>query len=171
MTFHYNTSGRFLHVQNFFGISNLCQTELFSNLRTHLSCVTVNSLASADDDVILAYLLDGSGKGVRSGKGICTSKSTVSQQITIVGTAEQSFTNNFGCASRSHCQDGYGRARVCIFQSEGLLKSVQVFGVEDGGECRTVNGSVGFHGIFPNITCVGNLFSQYYDFQTHVINY
>ena len=39
------------------------------------------------------------------------------------------------------------------------------------GECRTVNGSVGFHGILPNITCVGNLFCQYNNFQTHVINF
>ena len=60
---------------------------------------------------------------------------------------------------------------MCIFQPESLLKGIQVFGVEDGGKCRAVNGSVGFHGIFPNVACVRNLFCQYNDFQTHVINY
>ena len=171
MTFHGNFLGGFVHVQNLFCVGHLRQPQLFGNLRAYLGGIAVDGLASADDDVIVAYLLDGCGKGIRSGKRIGTCKGAVGQQIAVVGTTVKSFTNNFGCTSRSHGQDGNGGARMFIFQSESLLKSVQVFGVEDGRECRAVDGSVGFHGIFPNIACVGNLFCQYNNFQTHAINY
>ena len=171
MAFYGNLSGCFVHIQNLFRISNLRQSQLLSHLRAYLCRIAVDGLAAADDDVIIAYLPDGGGKGVGSGQRIGSGKSAVGQQIAVVGAAVKSFTDNFGCASRSHGQDGYGGARMCIFQPESLLKGIQVFGVEDGGECRAVNGSVGFHGIFPNVACVGNLFCQYNDFQTHVINY
>ena len=54
----------------------------------------------------------------------------------------KSFTNNFGCTSRSHGQDGNGRAWVSIFQSE-ILKvgdgSITVKRHIDGG-VETVEG-------------------------------
>ena len=75
-------------------------------------------LAAADDDVIIAYLPDGGGKGVGSGQRIGSGKSAVGQQIAVVGAAVKSFTDNFGCASRSHGQDGYGGADVHLSVGE-----------------------------------------------------
>ena len=49
---------------------------------------------------------------------------------------------------------------MCIFQSESLLKGIQVFGVEDGGECRAVNGSVGFMASFPTLRVSGTCFAS-----------
>ena len=64
MTLYDDLLGGFVHIQNFFRICNLRQSQLFGNLRTYLRRITVNSLAAADDDVIVANLLDGCGKGV-----------------------------------------------------------------------------------------------------------
>ena len=67
-----------------------------------------------------------------------------------------------------HGQDGHGRTRVSIFQSQSLLQCVQVFRIEDGRQGGTVYGTLCGHGIFPHIACVGYLLCQYYNFQTHL---
>ena len=69
-----------------------------------------------------------------------------------------------GSASGTHGQDSYRRTGMCVFQSECLFQGVQVFRIEDGRKCRTVDSTVSVHGIFPHIACVGNLFCQYYNF-------
>ena len=169
VAFHCNLV--FTYFQNFFCVCDLGQSQLFCYLRTYLRRIPVDSLTTTNNNVTVTYFADSSSQRVRSSQCICTGESTVGQQVTVICTTEKSFTNNVGSTTWSHCQNGNGRAWMSIFQSKSLLESIQVFGIEDSGECRTVNGSVGFHGILPNITCVGNLFCQYNNFQTHVINF
>ena len=41
---------------NFFNVGNLRQVQFFSNLGTNLSCVTVDSLTTCDDQIIADFL-------------------------------------------------------------------------------------------------------------------
>ena len=87
------------------------------------------------------------------------------QQVTIVGSAEQTFAYHVSGTRRAHGEDGYCGARILIFNHQSLFQGVQIFGVEDGWQRGTVDRSLGCHGIFTHISCVWYLLGKHNDFK------
>jgi hypothetical protein len=56
---------------------------------------------------------------------------------------------------------------MLFFQTEGLLQGIQIFGIEDGGQCGAVDSTFGGHGILAHISGVGYLLGKYNNVQTH----
>ncbi len=84
------------------GIGHLGQTEFFGHLWAHLCGIAVDCLASADDDVDLADVLDGSGDGIGCGKSVGTGQSTVCEHNACIGTAVDSLTDYLGSTGQTH---------------------------------------------------------------------
>ena len=157
------------HFQNFLGVCHLVEAELLGHLRTHLGGVAVDGLPAADDDVHIANLLDGRGQRIRGGQRVGTGKQAVGEQPARIGTAIQSLTDNLAGTRRTHREESYGRALVLLLQSECLLKGVQVFGIEDGGQSGAVDGALGGHRVLAHVAGVWHLLGQHYNFQSHII--
>ena len=54
----------FIHVQYFFSISDLSQAQLFCYLRTYLSGITIDSLTTTNNQIIVTDFLDGCSQGI-----------------------------------------------------------------------------------------------------------
>ena len=159
--------GLFVETQNFFSVSHLGEAELFCNLRTDLCGIAVDSLAATENDVVVANLLDGLGERVARSESISTTERAVRHHETFVGTAVQSFADNFGRLRETHRQHRNGGTRELVLQTKGLLQGVQVFGVEDRGQCGTIDGSLLRHGIGTHVSCIRYLLCKHNDFKTH----
>ena len=85
MTFYTDTS--FVYLFYFFYISYLRQAKFFGYLRTNLRCITVDSLTSTYDNIIIAYFTNSSSQRIRSSQCISTGKSTVGKQIAIISAS------------------------------------------------------------------------------------
>ena len=153
--------------QNFLSVGHLRETELLGYLRTYLCRVAVDGLATTDNHIGTANLLDGCGQGVRGGQRVGTGKESVSKQPACVCTAVKTLSDDFCSTGRTHGQDAHGRTGVLFFQAQCLFQGIQVFGVKDCGQCGTVNCAFGGHRVFTHIPCVGYLLGKYDDFQTH----
>ena len=64
MTFNGDTACCFIHIQDFFSVSDLCQSQLFCYLGTNLCCISVDSLTATDDDVIIINFFDSRSQSV-----------------------------------------------------------------------------------------------------------
>ena len=71
-----------------------------------------------------------------------------------------SFADYLGGAGQTHGEHGDGRTGERIFQAQSLLKGVEIFGVEDGGEGGAIDSAVFLHGIFSHIAGVGHLLCE-----------
>ena len=109
------------YAEEVLSVSYLVQAQLLSYLRTYLSGITIDSLTTTDNDIYVANLLDGSSQSVRGSEGIGTSKQTVGEQPTRIGTTIKSLTDDFTCTWRTHREDSYCRARILLLETKSLL--------------------------------------------------
>jgi hypothetical protein len=49
-----------------------------------------------------------------------------------------------------------------------LLQGVQVFGVEDRGQCGTIDSTLRRHSVRAYVSCIRYLLSKHNDFETHI---
>ena len=154
-------------------IGHLVQTELLCHLWADLCRVTIDSLASAEDEVdmehFLVDLLDCFGKEISRSEGISSRTLAVGKQPAFIGTAVETLTEDLASTGRTHRDntDVYV-LRIQILQAQSLLQRVEVFGVEDGRQRSTVHRALSCHGILTDITRVGYLLGKYYNVQFHV---
>ena len=149
---------------NLLGIGDLCEAKLLCYLWTYLCCVAVDGLASAEDDVVAANLLDGLGEGVGCGKGVSTAKWAVRYEDAFVGSSEDAFLEHFGCLGQTHGDHGDGGTWISVLEAECLFEGVQILRVEHGRKGCTVHGTLWSHCVRSDIACVGYLLCEYDDF-------
>ena len=159
-----------LNFDDILGISDLREVEFFGDLGANLGGIAIDSLAAADDQIILADLGNSSAQSVRSGEGIRPCESSIGEDDTSVGAAIHTFTNDFSGTSRTHREESHLRAGILFFKFQGLFEGIEILGVEDGGESGTVDSTILLHSILTDIASVGHLFGQNDDIKTH-INY
>ena len=129
--------------------------------------IAVYGLTAADDEVRNAYLADGHGEGVARGKGVGTTKGTVGEEDSIVGTTIEGIAEHIGSLGKTHGQHSDGGTGELFLQTKCLLQSVEVFWIEDGRQCATIDGAFGGHGIRTNVARVRYLLCKHNNFQTH----
>lgn len=158
----YNDAAVF-DIKDIFSVCYLRQTEFFSNLRSNLCGVAVNSLSASKNKVYLAHFFDGLGEGVGGGKGVGSAEYSVSENNAAVRTTENSFTDNFACARKTHCEDVDCRAGIGVLDAERLFKGIEILRVEDGGESGAVDSAVLLHCIFAHVAGIGYLLCEHND--------
>ena len=62
----------------------------------------------------------------------------------------------------------YCRTGVLLLQTQGLLKSVEIFRIKDGRQSGTVDCALGSHRVLAHIAGVGYLLGKHNNFQTHI---
>ena len=154
-----------LDLKDFLGVGHLIETQFLCYLRTHLGGVAVDGLTTSDDDIHVTNLLDGGSQCVRGGEGVGTCEKSVSEQPTCVGTTEETLSDDFAGAWRTHGEQANGAARILFLETQCLFEGVEVFRVEDCGQCGAVHGALGRHGVFTHISRVGHLLGKHHDFQ------
>ena len=151
------------YFEDVFGVGDLREAELLSDLRTHLGGVAVDGLAAAEDDVVVTDFLDSLSQRIRCGEGVGTTEDTVSEDNAGVGATIDCFTNDFRGAGQSHSEHSHCRTGVSVFDAEGLLEGVEVFRVEDSGQGGAVDGAILLHRIFAHVASVRHLLSEHND--------
>lgn len=81
-----NLASCLIEREDLLSVSNLSETELLSDLWTYLSCITVDSLTTTEDDVIVTDLLNGLADCVTCGKCVCTAKTAIGYDVTSICT-------------------------------------------------------------------------------------
>ncbi len=148
-------------------VGYLRQAQLLGHLRSHLSRITVDSLTSRHDQIV-AHLAQRARQSVRRSQSIRTRKLAVGKQITAIGTAEHRLTDDVGGAERAHGQNMHRRPGTLLLQAQCQLEGIQIFGVENGRQRRTIHRTFGSHGILTHIAGIGHLLGQNNDFQCFV---
>ena len=141
------------------------EVEFFGHLGAYLSGVAVDGLAAAEDDVDLAQLAYGLREGIGGGQGVGACKAGVAEDEAVVGATGAGVFDNLGGTLRAHGDDGDMAAGHAVFDLQGHLECLEVFGVEDGGQGGTVDGAVGVHGVSAHVVCVGHLLGKYHYFE------
>ena len=155
------------YLDDFLCIGHLVETQLLGYLRTYLGGITVDGLTTSDNDIYIAYLLDGCSQCIRGSQGIGAGKQTVGKQPSGIGATIEALTDYLAGTGRTHGEHTYGAAGILLFQTQSLLKGVQVFGVEDSGQRGTVYSAFCGHRVFAHISCVWYLLCKYNNVQTH----
>ncbi len=78
---------------------------------------------------------------------------------------EHGVADDVGGALRPHGKHVHRGALDAILQREGDLQRIEVFGIEDGRQSRTVDRPFGGHGVLAHVAGVGHLLGQHNDFQ------
>ena len=68
-------------------------------------------------------------------------------------------------ARRTHGEHADNAAWMLFLEAQGLFKGVQVFGIEDGGQCGAIDGAFRRHSVFAHISSIGHLLGKHHDFQ------
>ena len=137
---------------------------MLCDLRSNLRCISIDSLTSCDDQVIVD-IPESSGDSCRSSPGISTAEYTVSNEDTVISSHSHSFKKNVLCLWKTHGKYCNSSTRMCFLYTKCSLKTSLVIRVHDRKHCCTVKSSVRV----KNYAALGirNLFNTYYNF--HVL--
>ena len=169
MTTDYYLLGSLVERDDFFCISHLCQSKFLSNLWTYLCGITVNSLATAKDNVEISYFLDSLCECITCSERISATERAVCYDISLIGTTIESLTDNLSRLRQTHCHYRDNRTWELLLEAQCLLKSIQVIWIEDGWKSGTIDCTLWGHCIRTYIVSVRHLLCKYDNFQTHLI--
>ena len=150
-------------------VGHLVQVELLRYLRAYLGRIAVDGLAAANDDVGHADLADGHGERIARSQRVGAGEGAVGQQVAVIGSAVESFADDFSGAGRAHGQDADRRAGMLLLKAQGLFERIEVFGVKDRRQSCAVDRPFGGHGVLAHIARIGHLLCEHYYFQTHCL--
>ena len=139
---------------NFFYIGNLSQVQLLSNLGTNLSCVTVDSLTTCDDQII-ADVLQRCCNDAGCSISIGTTEFSCGYQVSIITTHSQCFSQCNVCLRGAHGNNCYCAAQL-FFDSQCSFDTCLVVMVDD--RRYTVTNQCACFGVNLYFNCIGNLF-------------
>ena len=134
--------------------------QFFSDLRTNLSCVTVDCLTTCDDHVIADFFQSCSDD---AGCSICigTTEFSSGYQVSFITTHSQSFSQSNVSLRGAHGYYCYCAAQL-FFQLQSCFDTCFVIVVDDRG--NTVTDQCACLRIDFNFYCIGYLFNTYNDF-------
>ena len=123
------------------------KSKVLSDLRTNLSCITIDSLTAAEDDVVVIETdgVERGGKDLGGGVSIGTAELTGGNEIAIISAHGHQLAQHAFCRRGTHGDDDDFAAGL-IFQLQGSLNGVQVVGVGDGCHGGTVQRTVRLDG-------------------------
>ena len=112
------------------------QTKVLSDLGTNLSGITVDSLTTGDDQVVLK-IADSACDGGGSSPGISTAQSSVGNQDCLVSAHCYSFLQHICCLGKTHGKYG-NLCTVLILKTKSSLKTCLVIRVHYSEHCCSV---------------------------------
>ncbi len=139
-------------------IRNYRNTQMFGNLRPNLCRVTVNSLTSGNNQIVI-NIAKRTGNRRRCCPCICAAKHAVSNEYTFVCAHSHSFTQNFFCLWKSHSKNCYFRTHF-IFYFKCCLQAGFIVRIHNGKHRTSVQCTVRIK--YNAALCIRHLFNTYY---------
>ena len=112
------------------------KSKMLSDLRTNLSCITIDSLTACDDQIIVK-LSDRTSDCCRCCPGISTTKYTVCYKNTLVSAHSDCFLKNICSLWKSHCKN-CNLSAILILQSKSCLKTSLIIWVHNCEHCSSI---------------------------------
>ena len=153
-------------IQHFFHIGDLGQGELFSDLGTDLCGITVDRLSAAEDQIEITDLSCATAESEAGCQSVSAAEGPVGQQDRFIRAAAECVAEDACCGGQPHGCDN-DIAVVTFFQLECEFQSVEVFGIENRRQCRTIHSSILFHCLSRHVLGVRDLLHEYDDFAGH----
>ena len=141
--------------------------QLFSNLGTNLSCVTVDSLTTCDDQII-ADVLQRCCNDAGCSISIGTTEFSCGYQVSIITTHSQCFSQCNVCLRGTHGNNCYCAAQL-FFQLQSCFDTCFVIVVDN--RRNTITDQCACLRIDFNFYCIGYLFNTYNDFHYSLFSF
>ena len=131
---------------DFLDISNLWDTELFSDLRTYLSGIAVDSLTAAHNDIFFfnADFLNSSGEDLGSCEGIGAAEFTAGNEDSFISAHCEQFAEHFCRWGGTHGNDD-DLCAIVILELESGFDRIFIIWVNNSCHRSTVEGAVWVH--------------------------
>jgi len=149
---------------NILCIGNYWNIQMLRNLWSYLSGITINSLTTCDDQIIINVSKSTCDR-CRSSPSISTTKYTICYQNTVICAHSHCFTKNFLSLWKTHGQ--YSNLCSCfIFNSKCCFQTCFIIRVHDGKHCTSVQCTIWIK--LYSAFGIWNLLYTYYNFHGNV---